>query len=59
MKKTCIVPITAKFAMAHVDDISQAAFKLRIGKSTILREIVVRYLPDYLESAIKADTKSA
>lgn len=45
---TYTTPLTAKFSDKSVDDIEKAARKLGIPRSTLMREVLTRYLPDYL-----------
>jgi ABC-type sulfate transport system permease component len=45
-------PVTAKFSDKSVDDIEKAARKLGVTRSTLVREVVMRYLHDYLLASL-------
>jgi hypothetical protein len=41
-------PFTAKFSDKSLDDIQKTARKLGVTRSTLVREVVMRYLSDYV-----------
>jgi hypothetical protein len=50
-KVTYSAPLTAKFSDKSLTEIEKAAKKLGVTRSTLVREVMTRYLPDYLASA--------
>lgn len=55
---TYSTPVTAKFSDKSLDDIEKAARKLGVTRSTLVREVVMRYLHDYLLASLCDHSRS-
>ncbi len=51
-------PTTIKLSNQDLNEITKTAQRLGIGRSTLLREVVTRYLPHYLSSMDMQTAKS-
>lgn len=49
---TYSAPVTAKFSDKSVDDMEKAAQNLGVTRSSLVREVVTKYLQDYLLASL-------